>query len=321
MLEDAFDQVLADHGLGKLRRIAPRTLQINVGKRCNQVCRHCHVEAGPTRTEMMSANTVERILWLIERSPSIATVDITGGAPEINPHFRKLVSGARSLGRHVLNRCNLTVLTLPDQTDTAMFLAAEKVEVVASLPCYGANNVDRQRGKGVFEDSLNGLRQLNALGYGQPGSGLTLNLVYNPVGAFLPPDQSTLEADYKRHLEDDFGVVFNHLFTITNMPIGRFAKDLERADELQTYMDLLVANFNPAAVNKTMCRDLISVDHKGRIFDCDFNQMLDMPARVPFRTIWDTDDLTAANNQAIATARHCFACTAGAGSSCEGALS
>jgi radical SAM/Cys-rich protein len=320
MLGYAFDQTLADHGLGSLHRITPRTLQVNVGKRCNQVCRHCHVNAGPTRTEMMNGDTVARILWLIEHSESIATVDITGGAPELNPHFRALVSGARALGRHVLDRCNLTVLTLPSQEDTAMFLAKEKVEVVASLPCYGAKNVDQQRGRGVFEDSLNGLRQLNALGYGQVDTGLTLNLVYNPVGAFLPPEQSTLETDYKRRLKDDFGVVFNQLFTITNMPIERFAKDLERSDELHSYMDLLVANFNPAAVDNLMCRDLISVDHTGRIFDCDFNQMLNMPARVPFGTIWDTDDLSAANKQAIATARHCFACTAGAGSSCGGAL-
>jgi radical SAM/Cys-rich protein len=320
MADPSFDRALANHGIPRLRRAAIRNLQINVGKQCNQTCRHCHVNAGPTRTESMTGETVDRLLTLLERTPTIGTVDITGGAPELNPYFRDIVTGARSMGRHVMDRCNLTVLQVPGQEDTANFLAGNRVEVVASLPCYGPENVDKQRGDGVFRDSLLGLRKLNALGYGHPESGLVLNLVYNPVGAFLPPDQVGLEGAYKQRLLDDFGIVFNRLYTITNMPIERFARDLEREGALAAYMELLVNSFNPSAVSGLMCIDLISIGWDGCIYDCDFNQMLDMPCRVRFATIWDIEDFDVFTDAPIATGRHCFGCTAGAGSSCGGAL-
>jgi radical SAM/Cys-rich protein len=320
MVHPAFDTVLSNHGLHPLIRSSPTTLQINVGKRCNQVCKHCHVDAGPHRSESMSSETATRIVRLLQQSPDVHTLDITGGAPELNPNFRLLVREARALNLHVMDRCNLTVLHLPGQGDTAEFLAENQVEIVASLPCYGSKNVDLQRGNGVFNQSIEALQNLNKLGYGSTDTGLQLNLVYNPIGPSLPPDQARLEADYRTRLTEDFGVHFNHLYTITNMPIQRFAGDLERKGLWHQYMSLLVENFNPSAVSTVMCRDLLSVSWKGELFDCDFNQMLDLSTPSTCATIWDIDSLQSFDNDPIATGPHCFGCTAGAGSSCGGAL-
>jgi Predicted Fe-S oxidoreductases len=303
-----------------LPRRAVTTLQVNVGKRCNQACHHCHVEAGPKRTEMMDARTAQRLLALLEASPSTTTLDITGGAPELNPNFRDLVRGARALGREVIDRCNLTVLFEPGQEDTAGFLAAQRVKVVASLPCYSKANVEKQRGLGVFDKSIEGLRTLNALGYGTPGSGLELDLVYNPVGPFLPPPQEKLEADYRHELQAHFGIVFSRLYTITNMPISRFLHELLRDGHYEDYMTTLVQAFNPAAADAVMCRDLVSVSWDGRLHDCDFNQMLNLELGGRARTIWDLDRLDALEGEDIAFADHCYGCTAGAGSSCGGSL-
>jgi len=315
-----FDAALAAHGRPRLTRTLPTTLQVNVGKRCNQACHHCHVEAGPKRTERMPAEVADRVLAVLARNPQIAVVDVTGGAPELNPHFRRIVAEARRLGRRVIDRCNLTVLLEPGQEDLAAFLAAHQIDVVASLPCYGQENVDRQRGAGVFERSIAALRRLNRLGYGRPGSALRLDLVYNPVGAFLPPPQATLEADYRAHLRDDFGVEFHRLLTITNMPIKRFAEQLDRLGQTAAYQGLLVNHFNPDTLPDLMCRTLVSVGWDGRLYDCDFNQMLELPLAAPARTIFDLDDLATLAGAPIATASHCFGCTAGAGSSCGGAL-
>lgn len=317
-----FDRTLEDHGLAPLCRTETTWLQINVGKRCNQACTHCHVEAGPKRTEVMTADTASRVLELLEATPSIELVDITGGAPELNPNFRALVRESRRLGKQVIDRCNLTVLLEPGQEDTAQFLADHRVTVTASLPCYSLANVDAQRGKGVFDASIEGLRVLNRLGYGRPDSGLVLDLVYNPGGAFLPPPQARLEADYKRELRDRFGIVFNRLLTITNMPIRRFAHQLDRDGKREEYMQLLRDNFNPATVGDLMCRSLVSVGWDGRLYDCDFNQMLDLElggAR-DTPTIWDMTDLSGLAGDPVAVGAHCLGCTAGAGSSCGGAL-
>jgi len=313
-----FAGLLASRGLGTLRRRPPTTLQVNVGKRCNQACHHCHVDAGPKRTEVMGDAVADRVVALLERNPSVVLLDVTGGAPELAPCFRRLVATARRLGRRAIDRCNLTVLLEAGQEDLAAFLAAEEVEVVASLPCYGPENVDAQRGQGVFEKSIRALRMLNALGY---GSRLRLDLVYNPVGAHLPPEQAGLEADYRANLGDRFGIVFHRLLTITNMPISRFAAQLARAGEGERYMALLVNHFNSDTVSDLMCRDLLSVGYDGRLYDCDFNQMLELPLGAPrAATVWDVDDLTTLADARIATAAHCFGCTAGAGSSCGGAL-
>jgi len=306
-----------------LTRAPVTTLQINVGKRCNQACHHCHVEAGPKRPEMMSAETAERVLELLAASPEIKTVDITGGAPELNPNFRTLVRRSRARGVRVIDRCNLTVLFEPGQGDLAQFLASEGVAVTASLPCYTAENVESQRGLGVFDKSIEALAELNRLGYGELGSGLELDLVYNPVGAFLPPPQAKLEADYKRELGDRFGLRFNRLLTITNMPISRFAHMLEREGRHEAYMSTLVNHFNPATVDGLMCRHLVSVGYDGALYDCDFNQMLEIeigglePGR---NTIADIESFADLAGAPIATDSHCFGCTAGAGSSCGGAL-
>ncbi len=316
-----FAGALAAHGLDALRRRAPTTLQVNVGKRCNQACHHCHVDAGPKRTEVMSGAVADRVLEMLEHDPAIALLDVTGGAPELAPCFRRLVSRARRLGRRVIDRCNLTVLLEPGQEDLAAFLAAQRVEIVASLPCYGPQNVDAQRGQGVFARSLVALRTLNALGYGRPASPLRLDLVYNPVGAHLPPPQAGLEADYRAELGTRFGITFHRLLTLANMPISRFAAQLARTGDAERYMALLVNHFNADTVPGLMCRDLVSVGYDGRLYDCDFNQMLELPLGVPgVRTVWDVDDLQALAGAPIATARHCFGCTAGAGSSCGGAL-
>lgn len=312
-----FSGTLAEHGHRSLTRARPTWLQANLGKRCNQACRHCHVDAGPTRTEMMDAATADRLMWLLERNPALELIDLTGGAPELNPHFRHIVSRTRQLGRRVLDRCNLTVLFEPGQEDTAEFLADHEVEIVASLPCYSEKNVDAQRGRGVFDKSIEGLRRLNALGY---GTTRTLSLVYNPGGAFLPPAQASLEADYKRRLREDFGVEFTNLLTLANMPIARFATDLAREGRHDEYMQLLVGAFNPATVDGLMCRHLISIGWDGALYDCDFNQMLDMPSPGSTRSIHDLTDADDWEGRPIRVGPHCFGCTAGAGSSCGGAL-
>ncbi|MBL90240.1 MAG: radical SAM protein [Myxococcales bacterium] len=296
-------------------------LQINIGKKCNQACQHCHVEAGPNRTEMMSDQTVSRVMELMSNSPDLRTLDITGGAPELHPRFRDLVKHARTLQLNVIDRCNLTVLFEEGQEDTAQFLRDHEVEVVASLPCYSSKNVDQQRGKGVFGTSIEALRLLNTLGYGETGGCLKLNLVYNPVGAHLPPAQGPLEADYKQRLWDDFGIVFNTLFTITNMPIKRFAHQLNRDGHWDTYMSLLNDNFNPSTVDGLMCTQQISVGYDGNFYDCDFNQMLEVPIRDhKEKNIWQIQSLQDLEQRPIQVAGHCLGCTAGAGSSCGGAL-
>ena len=313
-----FEDVLSRQGLPPLARRRVETLQVNVGKLCNQACHHCHVDAGPKRTERMTHATAERVLALLDSSPGIATMDVTGGAPELNASFRFLVAGACRLGRKTIDRCNLTVLWEDGMEWLPAFFVEHAVELTCSLPCYTAKNVDQQRGKGVFAKSLEALRLLNGWGYGASGSNLTLNLVYNPVGAFLPPAQAGLEADYKREL-GTLGIEFNRLFTITNMPIKRFAADLERSGKQGEYMALLVNHFNPATVDGLMCRSLVSVGWDGRLYDCDFNQMLEieLPRPLP-RTIYDLESLEELEGTAIATASHCFGCTAGAGSSCGG---
>ena len=304
-----------------IRRGRLDTLQVNVGYRCNQSCVHCHVNAGPNRTEEMSAAIVDTVLDFIDRR-RITTLDITGGAPELNPNFRRLVTSARDMGVKVMDRCNLTILELPGHEDLAEFLAGEQVEIVASMPCYLEDNVDRQRGRGVFEASIRGLRRLNAVGYGRETTGLTLNLVYNPQGPSLPPSQEALEADYKRILGEKYGVAFNNLFTLANMPIQRFGAILLSKGEFDRYLDLLLHAHREENLQGVMCRNLISVDWQGFVFDCDFNQMLDLPLgrgereRVHLADLID-DDLAG---NPIRVAGHCFGCTAGQGSSCGGAL-
>jgi len=313
--------LLEDTDFPAIQRGRVSTLQVNLGYRCNQQCLHCHVNAGPKRTEEMDEKTCSSVLRYLERQ-NIKVFDLTGGAPELNPHFRSLVAAATASGVQVIDRCNLTILTEPGQEDTASFLAQHKVEVVASLPCYLEDNVDKQRGKGIFEKSLSGLRQLNALGYGQPGSGLTLNLVYNPQGPQLPPPQQQLEADYKKHLMENYGIEFNQLFTLTNMPIKRFGSMLISKGEFEPYMQLLRDACQPDNIQSVMCRSLLSVDWRGYVFDCDFNQMLDMPltnSRGAPTHLDDLMDLDLEGND-IRIANHCYGCTAGQGSSCGGAL-
>jgi radical SAM/Cys-rich protein len=304
-----------------IRRGRLDTLQINVGYRCNQSCSHCHVNAGPKRTEEMSAETVDVVLAFLERK-GIATLDITGGAPELNPHFRRLASAARALDVGVMDRCNLTILEQPGQEDLAQFLARERISIVASMPCYLEHNVDRQRGDGVFQSSIRGLRTLNALGYGREHSGLVLNLVYNPQGATLPPPQEALEADYRRVLGGRYGIVFNRLLTLANMPIQRFGAVLIAKGELENYMELLQHAHLDGNLEHVMCRSLISVDWRGYVYDCDFNQMLDLPLRNEARERVHLSDLLAREiaGDAIEVGGHCYGCTAGQGSSCGGAL-
>src|SRR6266446_5245577 len=316
-----FESVLERHGLGALNRRMPRTLQVNVGKLCNQSCHHCHVDAGPKRTERMQQSTAERVVALLAANKTIDTVDITGGAPELNENFRYLVASARAMGKRVIVRCNLTVIFSEGMADLPAFYRDNQVELVCSLPCYTESNVDKQRGRGVFNGSIEALKLLNRVGYGV-GSGLTLNLVYNPVGAFLPPRQAELEAKYKEELGLQFGIRFDHLLTIANMPINRFSDQLRREGKSAEYMGLLVNHFNPATVDGLMCRDLVSVGWEGTLYDCDFNQMLEMPFErngAPLR-IEDLESLQTLNGWRIATGAHCFGCTAGAGSGCSGAL-
>lgn len=314
-----FASSLASCGLSPLRTTSLEVLQVNVGKVCNQSCRHCHVEAGPNRPEVMTRETMQSCLEALSKS-DIRVLDITGGAPELNPNFRWLVEQSRRLGREVIDRSNLTVLTLPGFEDLPEFLAGQRVVIVASLPCYLGENADAQRGKGTFDRSIRALRRLNALGYGQPDSGLVLNLIYNPLGASLPPCQETLEADYRRELLARHRVVFSRLLTLANMPIGRFKTQLLRTHQYDSYMDALATAFNLAAAAGVMCRSMLSVDWTGRLHDCDFNQMLGLglEAGQP-QHIRDFDPERLADRR-IATGEHCYACTAGAGSGCQGAI-
>jgi radical SAM/Cys-rich protein len=313
-----FGQTLADHSID-LRRARTDVLQVNVGKLCNLTCVHCHVNAGPKRKEIMTRETIDRVIdWLAKTD--IPKVDITGGAPEMVPGFRCLVERVKSLDRHVMDRCNLTILLEPGYEGLAQFLAQHEVEVIASMPCYSAANVNAQRGEGVFEASIKALQLLNSLGYGA-APGLPLHLVYNPNGAFLPGPQAELEADYKRELKEHFGIVFNNLYTITNLPIARFASYLRNNNLFADYLLLLKEAFNPATVEGLMCRNTLSVGWTGQVFDCDFNQMLKMQWREGERGLhlWDIDP-EAIENRPILVGDHCFGCTAGAGSSCGGAL-
>lgn len=302
-----------------IRRAELHTLQVNLGYVCNQQCQHCHVNAGPHRTEQMSRDTLDDVLHFMRRAP-IRTLDLTGGAPELHPQFRDLVQTAVQQGVQVQDRCNLTVLTLPEQADLAAFLATHQVQVIASLPCYLEQNVDQQRGKGVFADSLTGLRQLNRLGYAQPDSTLQLDLVYNPQGAQLPPPQAELEADYRTRLAE-YGIQFNRLLTLTNMPIQRFGSVLAAHGEFDNYLALLKDAYQAENLPSVMCRHLLSVDWQGCVYDCDFNQMLQLPLRHKTQPLnlrdLDPDDL---HQRPIAVAEHCYGCTAGQGSSCGGAL-
>ena len=317
-----FEATLARHGIRAIRRGSAATIQVNVGKLCNQACHHCHVDAGPRRTEKMTRPTAERVIEILAPSPGVGTLDITGGAPELNPNFAMLVERARALGRIVIVRCNLTVTLEPGMEWLVDFYRRSQVELICSLPCYTAENVDQQRGAGVFEKSISALRKLNALGFGR--GEMRLDLVYNPQGASLPPPQAELETRYRVELERNFGIVFDRLLTITNMPIARFAHQLASTGNQAKYMSLLVNHFNPATVDALMCRSLVSIGWDGRLYDCDFNQMLEIPLggaeRGANRTIWNIDDVAALTGDRIATASHCFGCTAGAGSSCGGAI-
>lgn len=311
-----FEKRLALHGV-TLRRVGLQTLQINVGRKCNQACRHCHVDAAPWRTETMDGGTARRIgEWMARHRPAV--VDLTGGAPELSEFFRYFVETARAAGSHVIDRNNLTIIEAPGFESLPEYLASQEVEVIASLPCYSAENVAKQRGQGVFEKSISALRKLNAAGY---GARLPLNLVYNPVGPKLPGPQAELEADYKEVLGREFGIVFNRLYTITNQPIARFAEDLRRQNRWDEYLELLANSFNPATLEGLMCRTTLSVGYQGEIYDCDFNQMLRMQLREgrPLY-LWDIKP-EALCDRPILTGTHCFACTAGCGSSCTGALS
>jgi radical SAM/Cys-rich protein len=313
--------LLATTDFPPIQRRSLDTLQVNLGYKCNQSCLHCHVAAGPQRTEMMDSDTAALVLQVLQQR-RVAALDLTGGAPELNPHFRDLVRQARALGVRVIDRCNLTILSEPEQDDLAAFLAQHGAEVTASLPCYSPANVDRQRGDGVFERSIAGLRQLNALGYGDPQGSLVLNLVYNPQGPSLPPPQGPLEADYKRELMQHFGIRFNHLFALTNMPIQRFGSTLVSKGTFGSYMKLLRESFHADNLQNVMCRSLVSVDWQGYLYDCDFNQMLGLNARLSgqprphLRDLLHHDPIGAD----IRIADHCYGCTAGQGSSCGGAL-
>ena len=306
-----------------IRRRGVETLQVNLGYKCNQTCLHCHVNAGPTRTEMMSLDTIEMVLAYL-RAKAIKTLDVTGGAPELNEHFRYLVREARTAGVHVIDRCNLTILEEPGQQGLAEFLADQGVEIIASLPCYTEELVDRQRGKGVYEKSIRAIKQLNRLGYAMLGTGLSLNLVYNPQGPALPPEQASLEADYKRVLSEFFGIRFDRLYTLANMPIARFGSTLISTGQFNAYMRLLRDAYQEKNLDTVMCRDLISVDWQGYAYDCDFNQMLGLPLRLAgqHKPRLHLSELLSADLEGagIVVKDHCFGCTAGQGSSCGGAL-
>ncbi|MFN2376026.1 MAG: arsenosugar biosynthesis radical SAM (seleno)protein ArsS, partial [Candidatus Binatia bacterium] len=309
--EDRFSRLLERHGLPAIRRSTVTTVQANLGKLCNMACQHCHVEAGPTRTEVMDRRTIDRLLDLLMEDPAVRLLDLTGGAPELNPDFRFLVSRARRLGLRVLDRCNLTVLFEPGMQDLGEFLADRDVEIVASLPCYEPANVESQRGKGAYSKSIEGLRLLNALGYGRSGSDLRLDLVYNPVGATLPPPAAALEEKYRSELARLFGIEFHRLVTITNMPISRFARQLKRSGEEDAYYRLLDDNFNPHTVAEVMCRSLLSIGWDGVLYDCDFNQMLEIGAGHSSLTLWDVESFQLLAEGPVAVADHCLGCTAG----------
>ena len=317
-LARSFKEALAQSSLYPLRATGVDILQINVGKKCNQTCRHCHVDAGPDRTEMMPRDVMEKCLEVLATT-DIPTVDITGGAPELHPDFREFVARSHAIGKHVMDRCNLTIMLLPNYSDLPEFFAEHQVEVICSLPHYRAKQTDSQRGEGVFDESIEALHRLNAVGYGKPDSGLVVNLVMNPVGAFLPGNQTSLEREWKRELEHRHGIVFNNLYTITNMPISRFLEWLEESDNLEGYMTRFVNAFNPGAARGVMCRNTLSVGWDGQLYDCDFNQMLELGlAGDGPRSIMDFD-IAQIRHREIVVGPHCFACTAGAGSSCGGA--
>jgi len=315
-----FDEALRQADLHPLKPTRLDIFQLNLGKMCNQTCRHCHVDAGPDRREVMSRETMEQCLAALAKT-SIPTVDLTGGAPEMNPHFRWLVEELRKLGRHVMDRCNLTILETKPHYELPAFLAEHRVEVVCSLPHYRALNTDKQRGEGVYEQSIRALQRLNALGYGDGTSGLRLVLVTNPVGAFLPANQASMEAEWKRELLRNHGIRFDSLYALTNMPISRFLEWLQQSGNLEGYLHRLVTAFNPAAARGVMCRNTLSVGWDGQLYDCDFNQMLELPVEAGAPRHIRDFDLAALQSRTIVTDRHCFGCTAGAGSSCGGVTS
>lgn len=312
-----FEEKLAEHGVPELRAADIAVLQINVGKKCNQACKHCHVDAGPNRTEEMTSETADQVIAAL-RNSNIRTLDITGGAPELNANFERLITEAKKLGRHVIVRCNLTVLLLPEKLHLPKFYRDNKVEVFSSLPYFLADRTDAQRGVGVFDRSLEAIKILNDLGYGK--TDLMLHLVYNPVGAYLPPSQHELERDFKREMMTRYGLVFNSLYTITNMPIKRYLDYLHRSGNYERYMEKLISSFNPATTEALMCRNMVSVSWDGKLYDCDFNQMLEMEVEPSAgRTIADFN-AALLSNRPIQTGLHCFGCTAGTGSSCGGAI-
>lgn len=315
-----FQQKLEEANLYPLKPTAISVFQINVGKMCNQVCAHCHVDAGPDRKEIMTVETMEACLAVLKNNISLQTVDLTGGAPEMNPDFRWFVKEIKKLNRHIIVRCNLTIIRANKKYyDLPEFYKTHQIEVVSSLPFYTKGRTDKQRGDGVFEDSIEALQMLNAVGYGMAGSGLILNLVYNPAGAFLPPSQTALENDFKTALQKDFGIQFNHLFAITNLPISRYLDYLLKSNNYEKYMEKLIAAYNPVAAANVMCRNTISVGWDGFLYDCDFNQMLELKVACSSKHIsaYDADQL---QNRDIIVGQHCFGCTAGAGSSCGGAV-
>ncbi|MCA8986587.1 MAG: arsenosugar biosynthesis radical SAM protein ArsS [Planctomycetaceae bacterium] len=317
-----FEEVLSSQGVQGLHAAGLEVLQVNLGKLCNQTCRHCHVDAGPDRRESMSAEVAQACLRTLAAGP-FTTLDITGGAPEMNPQFRGLVEQASHLQKRIIDRCNLTILVANGYEDLPEFLAEHQVEIVASLPCYLEENVNRQRGDRVFERSLAALRRLNEMGYGKPGGHLKLTLVYNPLGPSLPPDEVKLEQDYREQLRSRYGIEFTQLFTITNLPISRFLQDLLQQQRFEEYLQKLVSAFNPATLEGLMCRSMLSVDWQGNLYDCDFNQMLELGLTLPqARNVLELTvaDLPLLAKRSIATGRHCFGCTAGAGSSCSGAI-
>ncbi len=315
-----FQQNMETAGLFPLRPVSIEIFQVNVGKMCNQVCKHCHVDAGPDRKEIMTRQTMQLCLDAINNNPSIRTVDLTGGAPELNPDFRWFVEQIKLSGKHIIVRCNLTIILANKRFyDLPEFFKQHNVEVVSSLPSYSRDRTDRQRGNGVFEDSIKALKMLNAVGYGIAGSGLTLNLVYNPAGAFLPPSQTALEKEFKDALVKDFDIVFNNLYTITNMPISRYLDYLLQTGNYEKYMEKLIGAFNPAAAANVMCRNTISISWDGYLYDCDFNQMLDLKVSCNSKHLSDFNAASLVSREIIVN-QHCYGCTAGLGSSCGGAV-
>ena len=315
-----FQEKMNNCGLFPLRPAQLEIFQVNIGKMCNQVCRHCHVDAGPDRKEIMTREVMLQCLQTLTENPSIGVVDITGGAPELNPDFRWFVENIKALGRHIIVRCNLTIILANKRfNDLPIFFKNNNIEVVSSLPSFSKDRTDRQRGDGVFEQSVKALKMLNAVGYGQPGSGLILNLVYNPAGAFLPPQQAVLEKEYKTALQKDFGICFNNLFTITNMPVSRYLDYLLNSGNYEKYMEKLIEAFNPGAAANVMCRNTISISWDGYLYDCDFNQMLDLKVSSQGKHISQFNSSQLLNREIIVS-QHCYGCTAGAGSSCGGAV-